>query len=577
MSGSHTEAVGARACYDRVRVSLLAVTLVLLVCSLVEPYLGLQARGLTYFLFYRQDRVLVPLSIAILVLRPRPTSANCSDGAVWTSLTSGWFPCLAAVGLTIACWAGRYLVFGGYNLSRDEQMADFDATIYRHAHAVWPISPDWSPFADSLNQLYMQPVGDHEAWVSNYLPINAAIRALFGSIGLIDLTGPAFAALGLCCLWSIAKRLWPEDRLAPAVAIALYLGSSQIVITGMTAYAMNAHIGLNMLWLWFFLRGSRMNHAAAMLVGLLATGIHQPLFHPLFVLPFLYLLARQGRRRTLAAYCAAYLAIGAIWVAWPVWISAHGVLPIPTSAGPVAVGLMDRVAILGVHISTLVLMAMNLVRFITWQHLLLAPLASLGIFVGWRNDPIARSLALGLLLPLLVVPLLVPYQGHGWGYRYLHGVIGNACLLGTGGFIWLRARGLSFARPMIWSTLASVLIILPVHLVMARRQVAPYRDIDRTIAASRADVVIVDNDGAPFAQDLVINRPDLSNRPIRLLGGFIRPSSVAALCRGGSVQFLDAPQLAGITQLFGLPAPSAPTPHQVAVKLAAISAGCNRP
>jgi hypothetical protein len=36
--------------------------------------------------------------------------------------------------------------------------------------------------------------------------------------------------------------------------------------------------------------------------------------------------------------------------------------------------------------------------------------------------------------------ILLPYQGHGWGYRYLHGLIGSLSLLAGYGWIALSER-----------------------------------------------------------------------------------------------------------------------------------------
>jgi len=50
------------------------------------------------------------------------------------------------------------------------------------------------------------------------------------------------------------------------------------------------------------------------------------------------------------------------------------------------------------------------------------------------------ELVAGLVLTLLAMFMLLPYQGHGWGYRYLHGLIGSAALLGGYGWITLTGR-----------------------------------------------------------------------------------------------------------------------------------------
>jgi hypothetical protein len=558
--------------YDKIRIALIAGILTLVAISISFPWVFVLAFALPYFSFRIQDLPILPMVVIFLLIRPKVLRSV--DKLPLLSSPRQLVP-MAALLILLVCWAGHQWALMGLDLSRDEQLANFDAFIYGHGAVVWPIPSTWRPYAAALNQMYIQSVGDHDAWVSGYLPVNAAARAMFAKLGMIDVTGPAFVLLGFLCIWKVARKLWPDEGFAPLVAAGLYTCSSQILITGMTAYAMNAHVGLNLLWLLLFLRGGRTGHGGAILVGFLATGIHQPLFHPLFVLPFLDQLRRERRWTTLGAYCLAYAAIGAVWAAWPLWIGAHGVTQIPPGEATAAVGYIDRfLSVISFDPRVVVLMAINLIRFITWQHLLLLPLMTLGIVVGWRRDPIARSLAIGLVLPLLAVTVLTPYQGHGWGYRYLHGVIGSTCLLATGGYVWLRSRGLSIAKPMIWATAISLLLVFPVHLVMAHRQIAPIARVDAAIRTSTADILVLDDIFTPFALDLVINQPDLSNRPLRLAGRMLDPSQMAVLCRGHVLTFLDAPRLAGINAMFGLTGPLKRSPHQDALEQSARTAGC---
>src|SRR3546814_9095813 len=60
--------------------------------------------------------------------------------------------------------------------------------------------------------------------------------------------------LGALALWGCARRIWPENREAAVVALLLYAGTGQIWLNGMTAYAMPAHLTINLCWLWFVLR-----------------------------------------------------------------------------------------------------------------------------------------------------------------------------------------------------------------------------------------------------------------------------------------------------------------------------------
>jgi hypothetical protein len=122
-------------------------------------------------------------------------------------------------------------------------------------------------------------------------------------------------------------------------------------------------------------------------------------------------------------------------------------------------------------------------------------------------------------------------------------------------------------------TAATLLISLPVHATMARQFAEPFAIVSREAALAPA-IVIVDDEAAPYGKDVVINLPDLTNRPIRLEGSMLQPADLAPLCRGRSLTFLDAPALAPILELFGRPVPAAPTPHQAALKRAAKAAGC---
>jgi len=431
--------------------------------------------------------------------------------------------CLVAMGLVTACWLGHHFVYLGYNLSRDEQMADFDAYIFAHGKFFWPLPRFWQAHAQALNQLFMVAIGDHEAWASAYLPVNAAMRAVMSLLGAASLTSPVMTALGAASLWRVAGRLWPDCPSARGVALILYAGSAQVIVNGMTAYAMSGHLALNLVWLDLFLLNRRRSHLGALVIGFLATGLHQPLFHPLFVLPFLELIASQKRWRTLALYLVGYLFIGAFWFAWPKWISAHGIGHI----APLDPATPDyfRRFVLNVHpinLEAVWLTTLNILRFFTWQHLLLLPLLAIGIRATWNRDPFARAVAKSLLLPLAVLLIILPYQGHGWGYRYMHGVIGNGCLLACYGWVALQSQGLSLRRALAWTTAATFLVVMPIRFSMVHHMVRNFAGVSRAIGKSTARFVIVDDMAAQYVLDGVVNLPDLSNRPIELVASGLR-------------------------------------------------------
>jgi hypothetical protein len=332
------------------------------------------------------------------------------------------------------------------------------------------------------------------------------------------------------------------------VALVLYFGSSQIVLTAMTAFAMTAHLALDLVWLALFLRNSRISHLLAVLVGFLATGLHQPIFHPLFVAPFFLLLLEERRWRLLGFYAAGYAVVVTFWVLWPLWVSAHGTTAAAGSEH--GVGAFARVVrtFIAPEVGSLWLMVLNLIRFVAWQHLLLLPLLLVGLRVAFCSRGLPRALAIGLLLPLPVMFLLQADQGIGWGYRYLAGVLGNACLLAAYGYHELTCNNISLRRPLIVSTIATFAILMPVRAVMASTFVDHWARIDRAIEKIGADVAIID-DGQLFTSNLVINQPDLLNRPVRLLASALSPNDIRILCKQWSLSFFDAAELQSLRNL----------------------------
>lgn len=463
-------------------------------------------------------------------------------------------PLLVGAGLAFAAYAGHYLILSGYDLSRDEQMASFDAAIFVRGELVAPLAGFWRDHADALNTMFMYPAGQNAAWVSAYLPLNAALRALFALAGDAALTGPAMTLLGALALWGCARRIWPDHCEAPTVALLLYLGSGQIVFNGMTAYAMPAHLALNLCWLWLFLRRSMWADMAALLVGFVAVGLHQPIMHPMFAAPILLTVVLDRDWRRAALYLVGYAAIGAFWLWWPVFVwSLVEANPLAPRADGVDFWTRLLLAIEKGDALRFANMAANLLRFAAWQHLLLLPLLLLGLRAV-RRDRLAAALAGGVGLTLTVMTVILPYQGHGFGYRYLHGLIGNMILLAVFGWIALGDR-LALWRPLLMrSTIAGLLALLPIQAWMAHGFYAPFARASARIEASDVDYVVVGGSDAPFATDLVINPPFLGERPVRLLRERMAPALIGSLCASSArVGLVDAETLGPIAAYFGAP------------------------
>ena len=526
--------------------------------------------NLSLFYLHHQDQWLLLIGTVLTAcclwrLTPRDTALR---GSWRMALVIG-----ALMGL--AAFAGHYLILSGYDLSRDEQMATFDAAIFAKGALLAPLPLFWRDHADALNTMFLYPAEQRGAWVSAYLPLNAALRSLVGFFSTPALTGPLMILTGALALWGCTRRIWPDDREASVVAILLYAGSAQILFNGMTAYAMPAHLTFNLCWLWLVLGRRWWMDGMALVLGFIAVGLHQPHMHPLFAAPILFLLLLERRWGRAAFYFVGYAAIGAFWLWWPnaMWAMSQASEVIQKPEGVdyltrllAELQKSDRMAFAN--------MAANLLRFAAWQHLLLIPLMLVGFGLA-RRDRLAGALAAGLILTIGVMAVILPYQGHGFGYRYLHAVTGSAILLAVYGWTVLAGHRASWRPLLLRTTVAGLCLLLPVQAWMAYCFYAPFAQLSERIDASSADYVVVDENGASFSADLVVNPPWLDQRPIRLLSGSIDAALARTLCaRRASVAFAGQDSLRRINVYFdqGVPSPRSKMDRSVAKLLA--TSGC---
>jgi len=444
---------------------------------------------------------------------------------------------------------GTHVIFHGFPLARDEILAEFDATILRSGMAIAPVASEWRPFASALAPTFMVPIADGAGYVSAYLPVNAGFRALIGSVTDSAWTSPLLAALAVVTIFGVARRLWPTRLDAALISALLVATSSQVLVTSMTSYAMTAHLTLNLIWLWLFLRNDKIGHGAAIAVGFLASGLHQLIFHPLFVAPFIVRLWALGRRPLALVYIVGYSVICLFWISyWQIMIEWQGFSrQASNDAGPVY--FMARAAFLFASFdwTGLGLMLKNVLRFVDWQNPIVVPFALLAYRPVRNSEGIARELFTGLALTLAAMFILLPYQGHGWGYRYLHGLIGSLSLLAGYGWITLseRATRNELATSWIMLTIGSAvawLVLLPAHAKHAQDFVMPYVRAAETIGHTATDLVVIDTSGLLFAGDLVRNDPFLRNRPKVLDLILLDEANLADLCARYSISMFGRRQ-----------------------------------
>jgi hypothetical protein len=149
--------------------------------------------------------------------------------------------------------------------------------------------------------------------------------------------------------------------------------------------------------------------------------------------------------------------------------------------------------------------------------------------------PTVRRLAWGVGLTLLPYFLFTNNQGHGWGYRHLHGVLGSLALIAAYGWVRILASdaGALAARAraaVIVAMVAGVALALPLRAFQVEAVVRPFATASAYLRGLDAEVVLVDVDAIWFGEDLVHNDPFLRARPKIMSLADLTPTQLEALC-----------------------------------------------
>ena len=500
-----------------------------------------------YFLVFQDAPVLVLLGAFMLLTQGLLRQPLGLSTTAWVSPQHAcpivWATVVAVAALV---YAGTHFVCRDYGLSLDEFMAEFDSRIIATGTLMAPVADEWRDLVPALQPIFRLTVPDNAYWLSSYLPMNAAIRGAFLWLGDSTWAGVSMAAIALTTLFAIARQLWPDRPDAAVVSVILLASSAQFLIAAMTPYAMNAHLCLNLVWLWLFLRDRWWGHLAAVPVAFVASGLHQVAFHPLFAAPFVFSLLLTGRRSLAVYYGGVYASIILFWIFyWSLLIGTSTTTPNGSAADVGLLSFVQRIGeISNLEAASVALMAINLLRFLAWQSPLMLPLALVGLITCRTRSGILVSLALGIALTLAVTLVVMPFQGHGWGYRYLHGMLGSIALFAAQGWIWL-SDGSAYRRQQLTAILLlsialSIFALLPWRLAQVYTFVGPYAAASAAIARSKADVVVVDASNIWYGVDLVRNDPLLASSPKVLNLTSLRSEQIKQLCGRYRVAIFDS-------------------------------------
>ena len=485
-----------------------------------------------YVLFARNE----PAGLAIVIAFTGATIIWLARGAPAISL-----PRLARPGLIIGliatatlaiCAIGTHLVCHNYALTADENMADFQAQIFLRGRVTAEVPAQWRDAVRVIKPTFADYLPATHSWKATYLPVYAAMRAVFQSADLQTLLNPFLAAVTVLALYGAARNIWPKSKTNALVAIGLLVSSSQFLLMSMTAYAMPAHLALNTIWLWLYSRPDRRRFYLAPFVGVLAIGLHQPIVHALFALPFLLRLVWQRRWRPVVIFAVVYLAGCVLWFLWREHFQAQS----SGGVGSVFKFLNPRMPII---------QSMNLLLIIAWASLATPLLAFLGAKQFLKGQPIVQDAILSCALTFVFYFFFYLDQAHGWGYRYFHGALACFVIVAVAGFNRLSILiGERSAQTFVLAGVAmSIFVQLPLRCWQAETFIRPYARTAAVVHAMPQDIVALDARDAWYSADLIRNDPFLEKRPIVVSIFALTPAAIAVLEKAGSVRFITRDDL----------------------------------
>jgi hypothetical protein len=192
----------------RLRRLLGGVALILLAVLAVEQLELTPSYPLTRMLMQTQDAlVLLVISALLLALAAFPLPTAWGQ---WAKSWVAWTPnnvIVPIVAATIVVVLGTRYVASYTPVSHDEIMAMFDAEIIASGRIMAPIPPEWRSLSWALEPAFRLTVPGDTAWVSTYLPVNAAIRGVLGKVFDPAIANAILVATALVTLLAVSRRL----------------------------------------------------------------------------------------------------------------------------------------------------------------------------------------------------------------------------------------------------------------------------------------------------------------------------------------------------------------------------------
>lgn len=447
----------------------------------------------------------------------------------------------ASVGVLVTTSLGTFAVIRQYPLAVDEFVATFQAKIFARGQIRAHVDPLWQEFALPMTSNLVLWDPKSNTWISGYLPVYSAFRALFELTHAPWLTNPLFGMLSVLALAGIAANVWPGEKYHELLASLMLVTSPQFLINSMTYYAYPAHLCLNLTWLWLYTLRKKRGLAVAPWLGVITMGLHQPVVHALFVAPFILRILFNESWRVKIYTFGVYAAGCGAWAYW--------LFGVRTGFDP---GSVDGVGA-SVFVSyfswpdelAVIRQAMNFSMLASWQSVALVMLASVA-FCGWKDlTPFLRDLALSCLLTFLFFVFYNVDQGQGFGYRYTYGILGSLALLAVAGWDQLKwsVQASDLLRFVALSSCLALLVQFPIRCIQTERFISPFADSMAHIRALKEPFVLVDPWAVWYAKDLVRNDPFVRNSPKILFANRVPPELLRKLEVLGPVHRIQPEEL----------------------------------
>lgn len=522
--------------------SVLVIAFVLFSGALTARFLG-GTTGISRFLFGYVD--ILGYSVAIMLATISAFLTLVFKR--WFSDPRGWNwllrirPWQCAVVCLISSVIGVHFVYSSYALSMDEWMPRLQAGIFLNWQLSGVIPEEWQTFGHAMFTHFASYDAETGEVASTYRPGMAALLALFEMCGLSLYVSAILNAASTVIVAIVSRQLMPEAKTAAPMAAILLATSSQALAASLTSYAMTAHLFFNLLWLHFFLRGTLSAHLLAAFIGIFTASLHQVHMHLFFAFPFFFLLLRRRQFGFLLVYILIYLFGHLAIIAWDEVLIKQTIEARPGLSRTTAQIIKEVFSLPSGE--ALASIWVNLTRLFAWQNLAVLPL----LLAFWRvkgtKTHMQRMLLASIFCSLLPYVFFMPDQGHGWGYRYLHGLLGHLSILAAFGWHFLPYHAHRFRNFIVLLIAFSTLVLVPLRAYQIQEFVTPYARATEYVHSRPADAVIVDSFTAFVGQDVPRNDPAEFQPPAVLLLHLLSIEDIRNLCSGRAVEFISGKKL----------------------------------